>query len=248
MSKDICISIKAARENSGLTQKEVEASLGLRSLSMRDYEVGRLKLPVSVAVELANLYEVSLDNLVGNNHILKKNESALKELHLFDTLFLNNNYNIMFLDPVLVAFLELYRDRFFELSIFEILTLNNTEQENKELVLIIGKLLFSLAAVDGRISKEEIDCIKGLINSFKMKTKYKEIISVEENYFPLDLPKGLRSVEMRHFVVWILFFFSKADQDIRFEEVDYIEKCAELLKVNKSNYLFIKEKFVKEVC
>ncbi|PCH45310.1 MAG: hypothetical protein COC23_08105 [Hyphomicrobiales bacterium] len=39
---------------------------------------------------------------------------------------------------------------------------------------------------------------------------------------------------------------AKADGKIVYQEVDYIEKCAEYLRLNRDNFLFIKEKFVTE--
>ena len=54
-----------ARKRSGYSQKQVEAILGLRNLQIFDYESMRLKLPVEVAVDMANLYGCSLEELLG---------------------------------------------------------------------------------------------------------------------------------------------------------------------------------------
>ena len=71
-------------------------------------------------------------------------------------------------------------------------------------------------------------------------------MSKEELYTFDDLPKVFSRLEMRHFTIWMLFFFAKADGEITHQEVDYIEECAEKLLVNRTNYLFIKDKFIKE--
>jgi uncharacterized tellurite resistance protein B-like protein len=68
---------------------------------------------------------------------------------------------------------------------------------------------------------------------------------VNEEYSPSSVPKSLEGIEIRHFVIWLLFFFAHADESLSHQEITYIEKCAECLKVNKSNFLYIKKKFVK---
>ena len=80
-----------------------------------------------------------------------------------------------------------------------------------------------------------------------MQNKYKEVsVGISTEYYPQSIPKSIQKIEIRHFVIWTLFFFAFADEVICNEEIKYIEKCAEILKINKSNFIFIKEKFVKE--
>lgn len=246
MNIEIFQHLKQAREKAGFTQKEVEHELGMRSLMMRDYETGRLKLPVTVALQIATLYKVSLDELVG----LKEPVGASKKFKVissFNSLFLGDGFNVMFLDPILRAFLEDYHDQYFENSLFDLLTESFGEKEKREVVSQIGQFLFSLAGADEKVSDEEIDCIRFLTSAFNIQGRYQELSEwADKKYLPVSLPKGLERVEMRHFVIWILFFFASADQNISIEEVKYIEKVAESLRVNRSNFLFIQQKFVKE--
>jgi len=243
MQNNLLNSLKISREKAGLTQKEVECSLSMRALMMRDYEIGRLKLPVSVAIDLAKLYSISVDELVGNEQVMS-NIYQSKVLVNFDSLFLGNSFNIMFLDPIIRAFLEDQYENHFEYSFFELLTKEFNEKKKKHLVKEISRFLLSLASSDGKITEDEIKCIKLLLFSFNMQSEYKDLSeSISNEYLPGSIPVEMSKVEMRHFVIWILFFFANADKKLCHKEMEYIEKCAESLKVNRSNFIFIKNKF-----
>lgn len=245
MNDDYLISLKSCREKAGLTQKEVETLLGLRDLMMRDYEIGRLKLPVQVAMRLSELYQVSLDELLSSSYYQSKSEQ-LKVLNNFTALFLGNGFGVMYMDPIIRGFLEGRAEQLFSHSLFELLCEDLGQRHKKELALEISKMLFSLASVDGKISDEEIACVRYLLNGFELQSKYKEIsVLVREPYLPQMDDKGLTRIEMRHFIIWLLFFFACADRTLNEREIGYIEKCAEHLKVNRTNFLFIKEKFTK---
>ena len=245
MDENILYSLKRSRKKVGLTQKDVESTLGMRSLMMRDYEIGRLKLPISTAIDLAKLYGVSLDILVGNEQSLSKIHQS-RVLVNFDTLFLGNGFSIMFLDPILRAFLEDHYERHFDYSLFELLTEKFNEKKKKNLISEICKILISLASSDGKVTEEEIECIKYLLLSFKIQNQYKALVETNlESYLPDSISSEMEKIEMRHFIIWILFFFAHADKKLCHQEISYIEKCAECLKINKSNFLFIKDKFVQ---
>jgi len=55
--------LKEMRHSRGLTQKEVETRLNLRKMAIFDYENGRIKLPIEIAVMLCNLYKCDLSTL-----------------------------------------------------------------------------------------------------------------------------------------------------------------------------------------
>lgn len=246
MNNDYRDKLKQSRERAGLTQKEVESELRLRSLSMRDYEMGRLKLPVHVAIDLARLYQVTMDELLG---VERKGSNPIKRKSLinFRSLFLGNGFGVMFLDPVLRAFLEDRQERYLDHSLFELMTESFSEKEKKELVNEIGRILFSLASTDGKISNDEVECIRVLLDAFGLANKYREIVSESNSlYLSESSPRAMERIEIRHFTIWVLFFFAYSDHNVCYEEVEYIEKIAERLRVNKSNFLFIKEKFVAE--
>lgn len=246
MSESYLESLKASRERAGLTQKEVEDLLGMRSLMMRDYEIGRLKLPASVALQLAELYRVSVDDLLGSRFYRTKVQPS-KMLSDFSSLFLGNGFGVMFLDPVIRAFMEGRGEELFEHSFFDLITHDLNEKHKKETVLDICRMLFSLASSDGKISDSEIECIRLLLGAYNLTSKYKEISVISStHYIPSARSKTLERIEMRHFVVWVLFFFAHADLSLSHQELTYIEECAEALKMNRSNFVLIRKNFVKE--
>jgi uncharacterized tellurite resistance protein B-like protein len=165
----------------------------------------------------------------------------------FSSIFSGISYQVMFLDPILRAYFEDNREQFFDRSIFDVLTLDLSKRQKKELVFEIGKLLFSLAGCDNKITEEEVKTIKHILSLFTLLKSYKELsaFSVEQMSYD-NIPQFFRRIEMRHFLIWILFLFAKADGRISGEEINFIEDRAEELKVNKTNFLFIHDHFVKE--
>ena len=237
--------LKKSRETAGMTQVEVEKALSLRALSIRDYEMGRLKLPVSAAISLAKLYKVTLDQLLGLEPF-QKNREHQNVLANFQSLFTGSGHGIMFLDPVLRASFEEKEDRIFLEPLFLILAEDLSQKQKKECILQITKWLFGVATCDAKIKDEEVESIQELLRSFSMTKKYKDIVR-QNNQDALEIDRKLfKSIGLRHFVIWILFLFSMANGSVSFEESAFIEKLAEKLKVNRSNFLFIKGKFLKE--
>jgi len=236
-------SLKAAREQSGFTQKDVEKSLNMRSLMMRDYEVGRLKLPVSVAIDLAKLYEVTLDALVGE--VDSKAQKSSKALTNLSSLFLGRGFSEIFQDPVLKAYLEDFSSHEFDDSLFEILMESVSYKDKKSMVLVITKTLFALASCDGQISEAELEWIRYFLSKFDLKKKYQEISKVT-SLDDINLGHTFKRIEMRHFMIWILFFFAKADGRICHKEINFINSFAQKILMNRSNFIFIKNKFIKE--
>lgn len=58
--------LKLYRESAKLTQKEISAMLKVSESAYRSYELGDRKVPVDLLVKLANIYNVSVDVLIGN--------------------------------------------------------------------------------------------------------------------------------------------------------------------------------------
>jgi len=243
MQFDILKSLKQVRERAGFTQLEVESLLNMRKLSIRDYETGRLKLPISVAIELSRIYKVSLDQLVGMS--ILENES--NDLVNFRSLFIGNNFNIMFFDPVIKGYLENHLSKFYQHSIFDLIVLTLNKSEQKKLILDIAKILFILAGSDGKILNNEIECIRSLLSSFSLKQQYKEISSNDKiDLLDIISNKSFEKLEIKHFVIWVLFLFSSSIRKVNNDEVKFIENIAEKIRMNRSNFIFIKDKFVKD--
>ena len=60
--------IRSLRIDKGLTQKQIGEYLGISQNTYSQYEIGVLKYPVDVLIKLADLYQVSIDYLVGRTN------------------------------------------------------------------------------------------------------------------------------------------------------------------------------------
>jgi transcriptional regulator with XRE-family HTH domain len=233
--------LKIARTKAGLTQKEVESLLGLRELSIKDYETGRLKLPIEMAVKLAKLYKVDLNALTSLaqeiNHIQNK------ELGFLGQLLHRGEVGFLFLDPVIRAKLEEESVKIFDHSVFDLLSLTLTEKQKKSLASEILKTLGSLIGVDQKITESELSFFNKLINDLGLGEQVKSISrSMTRKHLP-DLKYFDHSPALKHFMIWLMFFLAKSSGKINHVELLFIDECAEALKINLSNYLKIKSYF-----
>ncbi len=59
--------LKNTRESSGYTQKQVAELLKIAPRSYQRYESGEREPNIEMLIQLANLFKISLDELVGRN-------------------------------------------------------------------------------------------------------------------------------------------------------------------------------------
>ena len=57
--------LKDLREDNDYTQKQIAEILKIHQTTYSDYEIGNLNIPVDVLIELAKLYNTSIDYIVG---------------------------------------------------------------------------------------------------------------------------------------------------------------------------------------
>lgn len=57
--------LRDLREDNDLTQQQLVDKLGMYKTTYTNYEQGKRELPLSLAIRLAQFYNVSLDYLVG---------------------------------------------------------------------------------------------------------------------------------------------------------------------------------------
>lgn len=57
--------VRDLREDNDYTQKQIAEILKIHQTTYSDYELGNLNIPVDVLIELAKLYNVSIDYIVG---------------------------------------------------------------------------------------------------------------------------------------------------------------------------------------
>lgn len=63
--------IRSLRIDNGYTQKQIGEYLGISQNTYSQYEIGVLNYPVDVLIKLADLYDVSIDYLVGRTNSKK---------------------------------------------------------------------------------------------------------------------------------------------------------------------------------
>jgi transcriptional regulator with XRE-family HTH domain/uncharacterized tellurite resistance protein B-like protein len=238
--------LKNIRSRAGLTQKDVESALGLRELSLKDYETERLKLPAGMALKLAQLYKVSVDELLGAEPVAPVVNEQSRSLSSVGSLFSRSEISLLYMDPVIRAYLEGYRDQLLDHSPFELLTRQFTAAQRKKLAEELLRSLASLMGVDARITREEIDFLHELIQVFGLGEKAKGIVKTASARHLPDPALFRDRAEAKHFLLWLMFFVAKSDGAINEDELKFIEKCAETLKVSRSNFLYIEGFFKKE--
>lgn len=60
--------IRDLREDQDWTQTYVAEQLGIRQTTYSKYELGKILVPIDMLMKLADLYQVSLDYLVGRSN------------------------------------------------------------------------------------------------------------------------------------------------------------------------------------
>lgn len=61
--------IRSLRIDSGYTQKQIAAYLGVSQNTYSQYEIGVLNYPVDALIKLADFYDVSVDYLLGRTDV-----------------------------------------------------------------------------------------------------------------------------------------------------------------------------------
>ncbi len=239
--------LKRARLKSGLTQREVEKALELRDLAMKDYETGRLKLPVEMAVKFAELFRVGLDELINGEREERKDEAQKQKLRDLNSLFIRNDTELMYLDPVIRSFLEEFQDKLLEESFFNIMTINFTEKERKDFGREILLCLGSLVGADHKITDDELHFVQELILKFGLEDKAGTIKKSFVLKHKPSLPSFKQQPSAKHFLIWLLFLLARSDGKVGPEEEKYIEECAEAIKVNRTHFIWIKKFFIREI-
>jgi transcriptional regulator with XRE-family HTH domain len=80
----ICSRLRDMREDADMSQRQVASYLNVHQTTYSDYELGNLNIPVRVLIKLAELYNTSIDYIVGHTderrpypHALQRQTGAL---------------------------------------------------------------------------------------------------------------------------------------------------------------------------
>lgn len=63
--------IRALREDKDLSQAVVASAIHVAQTTYSDYEKGRLRMPIEIAIDLAKFYDVDINYLLGIINIKK---------------------------------------------------------------------------------------------------------------------------------------------------------------------------------
>lgn len=63
--------VKQLRESRGLTQGEISAMLHITRMAYNNYELGKREIPYQIMIDIADLYNVSIDYILGRTTIKK---------------------------------------------------------------------------------------------------------------------------------------------------------------------------------
>ena len=237
------------RKQRGLTQKQVEQELELRALSIYDYESGRLKLSVELAVKLSNLYHCRIEELIGLQREVKNEESPSMKLISLSSLGLMGGRQKVFSqdvlkDPIILAELGEMEFEFPE-SPYEMLVKALSETQKRSFSIELLKYVNSLIGVDQKVSTEEITLRDYLIDDMEFDFSDSELMAIKKalssKYFGKSVDKKFPRKALRHFLIWTLFIVAMSDGAIDHREDEYIEEAAAHIGVKKKDYEFIKK-------
>lgn len=71
---------KLYRENAGLTQRQAAELIGVNPYQLANYETGRSEPSLDILKKMSKVYEVSIDNLLGNRGSKANNNAELRRL------------------------------------------------------------------------------------------------------------------------------------------------------------------------
>ena len=67
----VCKRIKLLREKRQLSQKKTARLIGVSQQTYSDYETGRTSIPADIFLDLARLFDVSVDYLTGASNLIE---------------------------------------------------------------------------------------------------------------------------------------------------------------------------------
>ena len=244
-------SLVQARKKAGLTQRQVEGRIGVRKLTLYDYESGRLKPPYDLLVKLANLYKSSVEDLLG---LKKENDkegvdfqpSTVPLIHLG---IVGNNFQracgLISKDPVVLSDIGLNEDDF-HLPLLHLVTKGLTERQRRNYLIEFLKYINSLMGRDNKVSEIERSFRDSLLDGLEINLTEKEKESIRraitKTYFGKSVKDYFPRPSLKHFLIWGLYLMAYSDRYLDHRENDYIKKVGEHIKMREKDVSFIKNK------
>ncbi|MGE4234093.1 MAG: helix-turn-helix domain-containing protein [Bacteriovoracia bacterium] len=243
--------LKKIREQKGFSQAYVAQALGLKQGTVSDYERGRVNLPLGKVVELAELYQCSIDHIVGFESGEDKGEEDIsgRMAPLFAIGIFGHQYekieNEIVKDPSIMIHLKLNQVHERN-SLFSNVVNQLNEKQRRSFTLSLLKHLYSLIAVDKNYASEEIAFFTYLREQLFFKPSLDEVSSIRlagaTQYLSSDVEREFPTLALRRFTLWVLNILSSIDRERHPTEIKYIEKVAKHLDVDLATTRFIADK------
>jgi transcriptional regulator with XRE-family HTH domain len=87
------LKLKELRESSNMTQAELADVLGLKRATVTQYESGRISPSKNVLIKIANYFQVSVDDLIGQKES-HGDENQFTKMPISEELRKSNNYTL----------------------------------------------------------------------------------------------------------------------------------------------------------
>ena len=249
----VLTNLVALRKAAGLSQKQVEAKLGLRGNTLYDIEKGRLKLPFVLAVELVDCYHALLTDLIkkpegsglGNFAPLAEQEQAVSSLAALGIIDsgIDPIAGSMVQDPVILT--EIGLGQVGKKPLMELLLANLTPTQQQYFVLDLYRYINSLISSDGKIRDSELHLRDVLIAQAQVELSDSDKKSIarafQKPFFGKSMVKSLPRDAYKHFLIWTLFLVSRSDGKAHYKAVEYIHLVAEHIELPMSALRYIEE-------
>ena len=245
------ISLKKIRKEKGFTQRYVAEKVGVKPAAIYQFENGKSLISLPVLVELAKLYDVSTDELLGLKERTKQvaHYGPERFAPLFCTGVIGSDYHIIhnsiFSDPAVMVELDLDEIPTRQTPFLSV-TKNLTLKQRRGYAIEVLKYISSLIAVDGIISTEESALLELIEDHFEFDLKPAERNSIAKaesiQYLGKSSKRYFPNEAVKHFLIWLLVLIAHADHDYDDREKDYIYKVGKSLDIKTSTIIFIEKR------
>ena len=250
MEARVLANLISLRKAAGLSQKQVEANLGLRANTLYDIEKGRLKLPFVLAVELVQEYHADLNQLLVETQTGQSDDAGEVKPQVSPLMSLGvisgGSHPLtaaMSQDPVIVA--EIGVGQLGKKPLMDLLMENLTESQQRSFVVDLYRYINSLISSDGEIRQTELSIRDTLIAQSQITLTDSEKKSIAraftKPFFGKSMSKSLPRDAYRHFLIWILHLVSRNEGRVHFKAKEYIHNVAQHVELPVSAYRFIEE-------
>jgi transcriptional regulator with XRE-family HTH domain len=245
----VLVNLVKYRKQAGLSQKQVENSLALRANTLYDIEKGRLKLPFVMAVQLAQLYHITIDQLLDSNTDSvspseeaepMQNVSPLESLGVLSGAF-HPLAQAIAQDPVIIA--EIGVGEVGKGPLMDLLLAQLTPVQKQHFVLDLYRYINSVISSDGDITESELSLRNKLIEQAQIELNESEKKSIarafQKPFFGKSMAKSLPREAYKHFLIWTLHLVSRTDGKVHYKTKEYITQVAEHIELPISALRYI---------